>query len=192
MKELVFAPHLPADWNSLHLGHVAMTTGTVDLDYSRTIDSITLNAAGNAGGFIEFSPAISPRAQVLSAQLNGQKVPYRIESSPTDQHVEVTASLNGKAVIVIHIKNDFQLGVPADLPALGSTSQNIKPISQTWTDDQVEYVFEGLGGHTYDLPVRGLDVASMVTGAQRHGDHLSVTFPAGHGYVKQNVVVRFK
>lgn len=56
MKELVFAPHLPADWNSLHLATWQMIIGRVDLDCSRTADSITLNSTGNAGGFIEFTP----------------------------------------------------------------------------------------------------------------------------------------
>ena len=191
-KTLTFAPHVPADWNSFSFHHVEVGSGTMDLGYERQADVITLTVNTNATGTLRFSPAVSPRAEVLSVEIDGKKAQYKTQPSETDKHVMVDVPLNGNTEVRIRLKNDFELGVPADLPSLGSTSQNIKPISQTWTGNQVMYVFEGLGGHAYDLPVRGLESTSTVTGAQTHGDHLTVTFPAGLGYVRQNVVVRFK
>jgi hypothetical protein len=191
-KFLEFSPHFPVDWNAAHLSQVPVKDGTVDLDYSRSIDVITLKIHGNSEEYLNFEPAISPHAQVVSVQFLGQRHPYKLKASGTDQHVSIPVGLKGDTELVIRFKNDFQLGVPAELPALGSTSQNMKPISEKWSANQVEYVFEGIGGRTYDLPARGMESIASLTGGKAAGDHIEVTFPAGNGYVKQNVVVRFK
>lgn len=210
-NELTFEPHVPSNWNSFTLVQVPSGKGEVDLAYSRTGDVITLKVTHHgATGRIAFVPAFARSAQVATVTENGQSLRPTplIQSASTmgnehlytmlgaeswkDRHVEVLVPAGADATVVIRIKSDFQISVPADLPALGSTSQNIKPISERWELNQVEYVFEGLGGHTYDLPVRGLDLAASVTGGQVKGDHIEVTFPSGNGYVRQNIVVRFK
>jgi len=144
-----------------------------------------------------FAPALSPRAEIASAEINGKKVQYRIESSATDQHVIINVPLNGNPVVTIRFWRNFQFDIPAELPDLGSTSQNIKPVSEKWSASQVEYVFEGLATHTYVLPVHGIESVSDVIGAKTilpvaGPGSISVTFPPGTGYVRQTVVVRFK
>jgi glycogen debranching enzyme len=199
-KTLVFAPHVPAGWNTFTLTNVAFGSGTVDLAYSRQADVITLKVIPHGGGILQFSPALSPRADVVGVEIDGAKAQFKMEKSATDQHVIVNVPLNGTPVVTIRLADDFQLGVPARLPELGDTSQNIKPISQTWTGKEVEYVFEGLSGHTYSLPVRGLETVSSVEGARYIRDAeptdqtgaLVVSFPPGTGYVRQKVVVRFE
>ncbi|HVZ19389.1 MAG TPA: hypothetical protein VG897_19880, partial [Terriglobales bacterium] len=188
---LSFSPHVPADWTSFALSNVRFGSGTADLSYLRTSSSVTLQISGSNTARLHFAPSFSPRAQILAVEIDRHKAKYKTESSAVDKHIVIDEPLNAKSTITIRFTHDFQLGVPADLPTLGSASQNIKPISEKWTGNQVEYVFEGIGGRTYDMPALGLeDVA--VSGAQAARDHISVTFPAGNGYVRQNVVVRFK
>jgi glycogen debranching enzyme len=191
-KTLVFSPHVPADWSGFNINHISFGSGTVDLAYSRQADTITLNVNPTGTGVLQFSPAISPHAQVVSVEVDGKRAQFKVEPSTTDQHVVVNVPLKGHPVVTIRLRNDFQLSVRADLPALGSTSKNIKPISEKWSPNQVEYVFDGIGGHNYDLPARGLENTSALTGARAASDHIEVTFPPGKGYVKQTVVVRFK
>jgi hypothetical protein len=191
-KTLVLSPHVPADWSGFNINHISFASGTVDLAYSRQPDTITLNVNPTGTGVLQFSPAISLHAQVVSVEIDGKRAQFKAEPSTTDQHVVVNVPLNGHPVVTIRLRNDFQVSVPADLPSLGSTSQNIKPISEKWSPNQVEYVFEGIGGRTYELPARGLESTSALTGARAASDHIEVTFPPGKGYVKQTVVVRFK
>ena len=191
-KTLMFWPHVQANWDSFSIQNLAGPRGNVDLTYSRNGGVISLKVNQAGGGFLQFAPALSLRAQVTSVEIDGKKAHYETETTATDQHVVVTVPLNGNSVVTIRFKSDFELGVPADLPELGSTSQNIKPISEKWSANQVEYVFEGIGGRTYDLPARGLESAASVTGGKAAGDHIEVTFPPGNGYVQQTVVVRFK
>jgi hypothetical protein len=191
-KTLTFAPHLPADWSSFALHQVAFGSGTVDLGYTRQANVITLTVSPNGRGILQFAPAVSPRAEVVSVEIDGKKAQYKTQNSATDKHVVVNVPLNGKPVVTIRLKNDFELSVPADLPALGSTSENIKPISETWTANQVEYIFEGLAGHTYNLPARNLAGAASLSGGKAMQDQINITFPPGRGYVKQTLVVRFK
>jgi hypothetical protein len=208
-NELIFSPHVPADWDSFTLQHVPAGKGTVDLYYSRSVGSILLRVIRHGfTGAVHFAPAVSPLSQVVSATVNHNQAKVDVTNahyelaaqsgelistgSPNDKHATIAVSGVADVNLEIKLRNDFQLSVPANLPELGSTSQNIKPISEKWSANQVEYVFEGLGGRTYELPARGLELATSVTGAQSRGDRLELTFPPGSGYVRQNIVVRFK
>jgi len=204
---LIFTPHLPADWSSFTLTHVPAGTGTVDLYYERTNDTVSLKVVHhNFTGTVHFAPAISNAAKPVLLRVNGLNDHIALTDAtgrPTatetpnvialgtlgDRHLIVD---NVESSVLLRLDHDFELSVPADLPPLGSTSQNIKPISEKWSANQVEYVFEGLAGRTYELPALGLENVASLSGAQAMKDHISVTFPAGTGYLRQSFVVRFK
>lgn len=191
-QTLTFSPHVPADWHGFTLRNVPIGKGTVDLQYVRESGTIALQVSASGGENLKFEPAVDPRAQISSAAANGATVKYKLNSSAQDKHIVIDVPLSAHSNATIRLKNDFEISVPAVLPALGSTSQNIKPISEKWSGNQVEYIFEGLAGHAYELPVRGMDSTLSVTGAQARTDRLEVTFPPGTGYTRQHVVVRVK
>jgi hypothetical protein len=197
---LSFQPNIPAEWKAFTLRNVPAGKGTAELAYSRSADTITLVATGTSNSQLRFSPSIAPRSKVLSVKVNDQNVSHKGLSGPRNQRVLVLARLNGTVSIVIRFKGDFELSIPAELPPLGATSENIKPISEKWSANQVEYVFEGIAGKRYALPVRGLEAVAEVEGASYSRDTaagdqtglLIVIFPPGSGYVRQSVVVKLK
>jgi glycogen debranching enzyme len=199
-ETLTFAPHVPADCPSFSVHHLPLANGTVNIGYSRAAGVITLEVTSTATGTLRFAPAVSPNARVISAEVDDKKIPFHAEASAIDQHIVVSIPLARRTVLHLRLSNDFELSVPADLPPLGSTSENIKPISEKWSAHQVEYVFEGLARHSYVLPVRGLETASEIDGATyiRDGGNIDQTgaftifFPSGAGYVRQSLVVKFK
>ena len=46
-------------------------------------------ATGSGDCSLEFSPALSLRAQIGDAEMNGRRVPFQINKSDVDQHVTV-------------------------------------------------------------------------------------------------------
>src|SRR5262245_12586161 len=79
---LTFAPHIPADWKNFSVRRIAAGASTVLFNYSKSPNPqnpeqtvIALDAGRPTGKdecVVEFRPAISPRASVIRAELNGK------------------------------------------------------------------------------------------------------------------------
>jgi hypothetical protein len=208
---LTFAPHIPAEWKEFALHEVAAGSDTVDLTFSRTADSITIIAEqkGDASLHLTFSPALSPRAEIQSVTLNGKPLaagletparPLRFHLEPhiTDQHLVVEANLAaGTNTLKIRLRNDFAVTYSGHLPALGSTSQGLRVVSEMWSAsrDALTLEVEGIAGQTYALSVWGKDQIKFVDGARMtSSDSIEVTFAPGSqraDTLKQTVTVHF-
>jgi glycogen debranching enzyme len=155
---LTFAPHVPAEWNSFTIQNVPLGRDSIHLVYGKFEDTIGLEATrnGTESCMLVFSPAISLRAEVLSAELNDRPVPFQVVKNSQDQHVSVKVSLyGGPNTLRIRLKNDFAVGVFSTLPPLGSKSQGLRIVSENWNrqKDRLELEVSGLAGHEYDLAV---------------------------------------
>jgi glycogen debranching enzyme len=164
---LTFAPHVPADWTSFAIKNVAIGSARVDLRFRKDLDGITLEwkAEGNALRTIDFQPAVSLRAKVLGAELDGRPMPFRVQPNGIDQHVLVRIPTSaGSHSLRIQMKDDFGLSYLPTLPAIGATSQALRILSETWTPahDRLTINVSGQAGSEYKLSVwNGGQIASV-------------------------------
>src|SRR5207249_2150737 len=85
-------PHVPADWDRFSIENVRLGKNTLLINYSKTDEGIVLETGITSGSeecTFEFRPAISLRARVQKADLNGKPVPFQVETRGSDQHVVV-------------------------------------------------------------------------------------------------------
>src|SRR6266566_7098980 len=82
--KVVFSPHVPADWTSFSVHNIRAGDIALDLHYSKTQNAITINVDGSGNSELEFSPALSPRAQVIGVEVNGHSIPVRMQHSDFD------------------------------------------------------------------------------------------------------------
>jgi glycogen debranching enzyme len=199
-RALTFAPHIPGNWKDFAVHHISAGNDFLDLDFSRTADSITVTAdrQGGADLTLDFRPAVSPRTEVLGATLNGRRVPFHLESHDSDQHVIVDTRLaSGRNTLKILLRNDFAVTYEASLPALASASQGLRIVSETWSDarDVLTLQTIGLAGHTYELAVWGKEQIRSIDGARLAADgSIEEIFPATNGTTEsqnQTVTIRF-
>jgi glycogen debranching enzyme len=168
---LTFAPHVPADWNSFGIGNIQIGSSRIDLSYKKTSNTITveLENSGSADLVIEFQPALSLRARILGAELNGREVTFHVETGRVDQHVRVHSSLHGGSnKLLVRFTDDFGLSPPAQLPPLGNSSQGLRIVSESWTAsrDRATMNLSGIAGNQYDLPVSGSNQIASIDGAE--------------------------
>ena len=175
--QLTLAPHLPSDWNSFHVRNVRVGHSTVDLNYQRTSETIALEAHRNGIDAIvlNFEPAISARAQVVSAEIDGKPLAFHVRKTASDQHVAVHVPVGTAASkLRIHLRRDFDFGVTSSLPPLGSQSLGARVISEAWSANRDSLVLEiaGTSGNTLNLYVRNPDEIASVEGGKfvNHGD----------------------
>jgi len=170
-KHFVFAPHIPADWNQFSITHAKVGAVSLDLNYHKTSDSITLQVqrAGPGDCILEFSPALSLRAEVLDARLNGHPLPFHMHANSVDQHVTVDFPISGESnTLIIRLRNDFGLSQLVTLPPLGSPSRGLRILSQSWSsaNDSLTLELAGAAGADYELSAWNAGELRSVVGAE--------------------------
>jgi len=202
-RTLSFAPHIPADWPSLAVNNLRIAEAILSLRYQRKVGEISLQITGenSSGDSLEFSPALSPRAIVLSAELNGRAVPFRVAQTEADQHVDVRVLLSaGANTLRLRISNDFDIGFSSTLPPLGGKSRGLRVMSELWsrTRDRLEMDVSGGAGEQYELPVwnpvqvSAMDGAELIEKGQNQAQ-LRVKIPddGGNAYPRAKIVLHF-
>lgn len=201
-RTLTFAPHAPAGWTRFTIRNVRAGTAQMDLTYSKDAGVITLqvNCAGGAVCPVEFEPSISLSAEVLGAEMNGKPVPFHVAANDEDQHAMVRVDASGKSnTLKIRLRKDFNVSHDSSLPRLGSRSEGLRLLSQTWTArrDAVTLELAGAAGAEYELAVDPGQLAS-VEGAgplvsESGVQAVRVRFAAGEPgtYMKTRVVFHF-
>ena len=127
-RRVTLAPHVPADWTWFTLENVRVGQSSLRLAYRKSADDLTLavTRTGNGECSLEFSPAVSLRAQIIGAEMNGKRVPFQIRKSDVDQHVAVQFPVAaGESKLRIRLRNDFGLSLSPTLPPLGSASRRL-------------------------------------------------------------------
>ncbi|HEV3207577.1 MAG TPA: hypothetical protein VGZ28_11540 [Terriglobales bacterium] len=200
---LTFAPHIPAGWSWFRLDSIKVGAASLSIAYRKTATDISLdiNRTGSGDCSLEFSPAVSLRAQVVAVEMNGRPVPFQMHPTDVDQHVSVRVSVpGGPSTLRIRMKNDFGLDLSPSLPPLGSSSQGLRVISESWTParDRLLLDLSGVPGRQYQLGMWNVaQVASVEGGDMVKTDAgnatLNIRLPAnvGESYVHQKVTIHF-
>jgi hypothetical protein len=165
--ELTLAPHVPADWNSFRASNVRVGSSTVNLAYKRTLDTIGLDfqRTGDSTVVLNFEPAISMRAEVVSAEIDGRPLPFHIRRNINDQHVAVHIPVGTTAgKLSIHLRRDVDFGVTPGLPPLGSPSVGARIISESWSSDSLTLLLMGWLNPHLNIAVRNPDEIASVDG----------------------------
>jgi glycogen debranching enzyme len=197
--EITLAPHVPSDWTSFAIKGVRVDGIDVDFQYRKTADSLVLETkrTGNGDCWVEFSPAFSLRTQVVSVQMNGRPLPFKMQPNGNDQHLSVRFPVSaGTNNLVVHVKNDFGLALSNELPALGSASRGLRVLSESWNTAKTELAIEvsGRAGSRYELGVWNPGQISAVEGAALNkARKLEIQMPQGAGdsYLQQKVMIHF-
>jgi glycogen debranching enzyme len=202
---LRFAPHVPADWTSFAIHGARAGSSRMDLTYARSPDAITLQlnctSAPATPCVLAFEPAVSLRAQVAGVQMNGQPVAFHLAGNAEDQHVITRISASDKSdTLRIRLRDDFGVSYQSTLPSLGSHSEGLRMLSETWSPNRDIWTMSvaGVAGRVYELTVWDPSQSATVEGgelleAANGNAKVRVRFPAGPAdeYAHGKIVFHF-
>ena len=171
----------------------------MNFKYGKTLDSVVLETERLGAGdcWVDFSPAFSLRATVVSVELNGRPVPFKMQPNSNDQHLSVRFPVYGGGnSLIIHVKNDFGLTLSNQLPPLGSASRELRVLSESWNAARNQLTLEvsGLAGTRYAFGVwNSAQVSSVEGGILTKLGTLEMQMPPGaeDSYVRSKVIVHF-
>jgi glycogen debranching enzyme len=196
--QITLAPHVPADWRSFAIRNVHLVSATVDFQYRKTSDSIVLETKRSGSGdcWIEFSPALSLRTGVISVEMNGRKLPFKMQTNAEDQHVSIRFAVDGGTkTVVIKLKNDFGLSLSNDLPQLGSTSRGLRVLSESWnsTRTQLTLKVSGVPNAQYEIATWNPSQIMSVEGGTVTPTGIHIQIPNGpdQEYSRHDTVIHF-
>ena len=200
--EIALKPHMPAHWPSFTIDNLNVGSTTLTLHFRKDANNIWLETTRRGGGkcTLDFDPALSLRATVAAATLNGRAIPYRVEPSDTDQHVSIRFEVPlGKSALRLRFNDDFELSITSHLPPLGSASQGPRILSEAWTPnrDLLNIEVAGVPGNAYELRLSDAGEIISVEGAELHKNDpraptLIVRFPPGSEmYVDRRITLQF-
>jgi len=206
---LKFAPHVPADWTSFAVRNLVVGGEALDLTYGKTADAITLQIHRRSAGdcMVDFEPAVSLRARVISIEWNGRPIHFDLAANDEDQHVIVHIRLAANdSTLRIRLRDDFGISFALQLPSLGSVSEGLRILSESWSPSRDAWTLQvsGTPGGQYDLAVWNASQVSSVEGAQllkaySGQENLRIRFPdasantagaSAHGAVTLHFVAR--
>jgi glycogen debranching enzyme len=204
-RHLTLAPHVPADWTWFTLDNVRLGPASLRMVYRKTLSEIVLEVSRTGSGDcnLEFSPALSLRAQVAAVELNGRRVPFQIHKSDVDQHVSVRVPVNeGPDTLRIRLNNDFGLSLSPTLPLLGSASQGLRVISESWAPahDTLTLEVSGTQGKQYEVgawnpaqvtSVEGAELVPVKTGAENGRIQVKIPANTSEAYPREKIVIHF-
>jgi hypothetical protein len=177
-QTITFAPHAPANWITFDVKNVQAGTCVVDLFYLTVLDAIELRidrkvapdaASTDKSCTINFSPSVSARASVGGVTIGHDFVPIHVEANANDQHVVTHVALRpGRNFITIGLLNDFAISYSSELPLLGTASQSLHILSETWTEarDRLTLSVSGIAGQQYLFDVHGVTQITSIDGAE--------------------------
>ena len=198
-------PHVPVGWTSFAIHNVHAGPVAVDFQYHKTPDSIVLETKSTGAGdcWVNFSPALSLRAKVVGVEMNGRPLPFKVQSNDggenEDQHVSVRFPAHvGSNRVVIRVKNDFGLSLSNELPPLGSTSRELRVLSESWNPARTQLTVEisGVPGMRYELEVWNPSQLSSIDGAVLSEGKIHFEVPetgegAGADYQHRTIIFHF-
>ena len=198
--QITLAPHLPADWTTFAIHNVHLSGVSVDFKYRKTADTLVLETTRTGTGdcWLEFSPAFSLRTAVVSVEVNGRRLAFKMLPNQNDQHLSVRFQLNsGINSLVIRTRNDFGLSLANELPPLGSASRGLRVLSESWNASKNLLTLEvsGRAAQRYELAVwNPTQVSSVDGGTLSKTGGLEIQMPQGtaDSYVPQKVILHFE
>jgi hypothetical protein len=198
--QIALAPHVPADWTTFVIHNVRLGGISIDFKYRKTADSVVLETkrTGTGDCWVEFSPAFSLRTGVVSVEMNGRPLTFKMLPNQNDQHLFVRFPVyGGTSSIVIRTKNDFGLSLTNELPPLGSASRGLRVLSESWnaSRNQLTLQVSGLAAQRYELAVWNPGQISSVEGGTltKTGKlEIQMPEPTTDGYVPQKVILHFE
>jgi glycogen debranching enzyme len=185
-----FAPHVPAGWTDFTIHNLHIGNAQLDLAYHIVGDDLTLEIQrhGESKGQplgLTFSPALSPRAKVVSADVSGSRVTPNVVANDNDQHATISTRITtDKTTIHLRVTGNFGFVNPYAPPADGAPSSNLKIVSEQWSTahDRLDLQVAGIPGTTYTVPIFNAPSGIAVEGAKiikpPSGLALEITFPS--------------
>ena len=178
---VTIAPHLPAEWDSVRVAHVAVGDARLSFVIRREGRSLTLDVSKQGSTRpirVIFAPALPVGASVSPADS------LRAEVLPGAVVARVQLEVRDRARATVRWTGGWEAAVPPAQPRIGDRSASLRLTSERIVAGRYQLALEGRAGQTYEIRLRPPDGAQpspqvLPTGAVSGPLHLSAPGEGG-------------
>jgi len=128
-RRLLFAPHLPAQWNDLSIEHLHLSgAAEISLKLHRTATGTTLQIDNRGDAFrCEFTPELPWGAKLRQSTLNGRDAPVELQqhAQEADAHAAFEVP-HGESVLHLDFEGGVSVIPDQSVPIIGEASSGIR------------------------------------------------------------------
>ena len=213
-NSLVFAPNLPADWDTVAISNYPVGNGRLNIEVinswwdpgategdpvSSRLTARFAHSEGVEPLQLRFAPALSPGSEVTQASIDGVPVPIELAPTMVGQRPSISVTVDDEAEVAIGYRPGIAVIPRRPHPPVGYVSAALRIISHRYDVPTAEHVLrvEGLGGREYGIDlISPLGAPRDVHGAtlQERGrgeHHLRVTIDGPSDRYSESII-RFK
>ena len=127
-NHVVFAPHLPAQWDQTSVENIRLTHSTLTFKISQSINTVDLDIKNDGKPVsISFEPQIPLGADQIKADCEDHPVTASRELFPADEHAKMEIDApSGASHCHIHFTGGVSVTAKQPTPQLGDSSTGIK------------------------------------------------------------------
>ncbi|HXG95292.1 MAG TPA: GH116 family glycosyl hydrolase [Blastocatellia bacterium] len=199
---LTFAPSLPADWNHIAVGNVAMKDARYDLSLDRSSGRETIkisqrgsSSAGRSARLI-VAPAFPLDAQVHSVTVNGRAAKFEVKRMGDVQRAEVIVDAPEQSTEIVFVYDEgTEVYVMPDMLKPAQSNEGLRILRSRADAKSLRLIVEGLGGRAYTLSARtprrlGEVSGVKISSAAGLDQQLLITFDGPREqYVRREIVI---
>jgi glycogen debranching enzyme len=126
-NHIAFAPHLPAQWNSVSVENIKLSDASIALVLRRTQHQLTLEIDNSGAPFkLEFSPQLPLGSRIGRAELDHKPIAATLETHPqeTDARMSFDAP-HGKSELSLDLQGGVSVVVESPAPRLGMPGSGV-------------------------------------------------------------------
>ncbi len=181
-KSITFAPHFPADWDSVEIKNYQIGPAKIDFDYVRQNDKLTIqiDARGADGFNFRIAPAFAIGAQIQEASVDEKPAHFELlTSQQVVQPVLTVKAREGVVTLAVSFDASVEVLPPRIESKTGDADKGLKIVALKKADRQLIVEVQGFAEEQYELRVTHPEKIAGVQGAQLDGDVLRLAMPKG-------------
>ncbi len=193
-KEIQFAPHFPANWDSVTIDNYKIGKAAVSFVYTKSKEKIVIDInAVQADNFTLFmAPALGIGSKIKKVWVDKKNVQFKqkVSGYVIQPVVDVPLS-NGKTVVAIEYEPTVELLPPEIDTRTGDANKGLKIISIKKRDKELTVIVEGLSGEIYYLGLVNPHKIADIAGADLIKDKIKIEIPEGNPaeFITQKITI---
>lgn len=198
-RAAVLEPHLPPEWNSLRVTDLRLGKDRLEATISRERGVYIVNVRRLTTGAplaLRIAPALPLGAQLERIVVDDTDVIVQSEQSRHDMHATAEVVLTRDVEVAFHYDGGLEVAAAAERVDIGDGSTELRIIDFQKEARAYVLTLEGLAGSQYLVSLRAAGRVRAALGSdsfEQTDERVTVrtTMPAGTGYVRKSVRIRF-
>lgn len=195
-RKVSFSPHLPPEWDRTVVSNFRLGSAIFSFEHTRSKNAVktVVRQTGGDQFTLSYAPGIGAGSLISKVRIDGKEVPFKVIVSVQTMHPFIELKPAAQTTIEVEFTPSVEFLSPQPPSFPGEPSRGLKILSAIFREKQWKLVADGIAGSSYELFMINDDAVASVSGCERRGNKLVITFPHGREgeFLRKEILVSVK